>query len=159
MNESITKYLSRIKDLRDNMGDIGEEMSSSDLVTITFKGLFPYYKVFISALATRQIPLTFVELSGILLQEEERMKIYELESQTTDQALMERVKQAHRGNQWNRHRGKFHTRHRGMSHTNSNVNRNVECHYYGKSGHIARDCFRKNNHESNHRYRKHNEIM
>ena len=43
-----------------------------------------------------------------------------------------------------------------MSHTESNVNKNVECHYYVKSSHIARDCFRKENHESNHRYRKHN---
>ena len=42
-----------------------------------------------------------------------------------------------------------------MSHTKSNVNKNVECHYCGKTGHIARDCFRKKNHESNHRYRKH----
>ena len=29
-------------------------------------------------------------------------------------------------------------------------------HYYGNSGHIARECFRNKNHESNHRYRKHN---
>ena len=43
-----------------------------------------------------------------------------------------------------------------MSHTNSNVNRNVECHYCGKWGHIDRDYFRNKNHESNHRYRKKN---
>ena len=111
VNESITKYLSHIKDLRDNLGDIGKEMSSSDLVTITLKGLLPDYKVFISTLATRQTPPTFVELGGILLQEEERMKIYEPESQTADQALIARGRHSQRRNQWNRHRDKFHTRH------------------------------------------------
>ena len=53
VNESITKYLSHIKDLRDNLGDIGEEISSIYLVTITLKGLLQYYKVFISTLAAR----------------------------------------------------------------------------------------------------------
>ena len=67
---------------------------------------------------------------------------------------MERGRNSHRGNQLNRQRGTFHTRHRGMPHTDSNVNKNVECHCYGESGHIDRDCFSKKNHESNHRFRK-----
>ena len=129
VNESITKYFSRIKDLRDNLGDIGEEMSSVDLVPITLKGLLPDYKIVISTFVARQTPPSFTELGGILLQEEERMKICELESQTAEQALMARGKHSHKGNQWNTHRGKFHTRHRGMSHIDSYVNKNVECHY------------------------------
>ena len=63
-NETMNKYLSRIKDFRDNMGDVGEELFSTDLVSITLKGLFPNYKVFISALAARQTPPTFTELGG-----------------------------------------------------------------------------------------------
>ena len=43
-----------------------------------------------------------------------------------------------------------------MSHTDSNANRDVVCHYCGKSGHIARDFFKKINNDSNNRYRKHN---
>ena len=129
VNESITKYLSHIKDLRDNLGDIGEEILSTYLVTITLKGLLQDYKVFILALAARQIPPTFTELDEILVQEEERIKFYVSKSQTADRALMVRGRHSHGGNKWNKHRGMFHTRHRGMSHTNSNVNRNVECHY------------------------------
>ena len=98
VNESMNKYISRIKYFRDNLGGIGEEVSSTDLVSITLKDLFPYYKVFISSLARRQTPPTFTELGGILIQEEERMKIYEQESQTTDQALMGRGRCPHRGN-------------------------------------------------------------
>ena len=84
------------------------------------------------------------------------MNMYEAKSQIANQALIERGRHSHKGNHWNKKRGKCHTRHRGMSHTNSNVNKNVEFHYYGKSGHIAKDCFRKKNYDSNHRYRKHN---
>ena len=49
----MNKYLSRIKDFKDNLGDIGEEVSSIDMVYITLKGLLPDYKVFIKALAAR----------------------------------------------------------------------------------------------------------
>ena len=68
VNESMNKYLSCIKYFQDNLGDIGEEVSNTDLVSITLKGLFPYYKVFIAALATRNTPPTFTYLSGILIQ-------------------------------------------------------------------------------------------
>ena len=44
VNETMNKYLSRIKDFRDNLGDIGEEVSSTDLVSITLKGLLLDYK-------------------------------------------------------------------------------------------------------------------
>ena len=98
VNETMNKYLSRIKDFRDNLGDIGEGVSSTDLVFITLKGLLPDYKVFISSLAARQTPPTFTELGGIPIQEEERMKMYEPESQTSYQALMERGRYPHRGN-------------------------------------------------------------
>lgn len=156
VNESMNKYLSRIKDFRDNLGDIGEEVSSTDLVSITLKGPLPDYKVFIPALAARQTPPTFTELGGILIQEEERMKIYVPKSQIADQALKARGRYPHRGNRWNTHRGKFCVRHRGMSHNESSANKDVVCHYCGKSGHIARDCFKKINNDSNNKYKKHN---
>ena len=41
VNESMNKYLSCIKDFWDNLGDIGEEVSSTDMVSITLKGPFP----------------------------------------------------------------------------------------------------------------------
>ena len=66
VNETMNTYLSHIKYFGDNVGDIGEEVSSTDLVFITLKGLLPGYKVFISSLAARQTPPTFTELSEIL---------------------------------------------------------------------------------------------
>jgi hypothetical protein len=43
-----------------------------------------------------------------------------------------------------------------MAHTDSYVKRNVECDYCGKPGHLAKDCYRRKNHESNQRHRRHN---
>jgi hypothetical protein len=68
-NERISNFVSRIKYLSDKLGDIGEKVSISDLVTITLKGLVQYYNVFISTLSARQNPPTFDELVVILLQE------------------------------------------------------------------------------------------
>ena len=53
VNETMNKYLSRIKHFRDNLGDIGEEVSSTNLVSITLKCLFPDYKIFNSTLVAR----------------------------------------------------------------------------------------------------------
>ena len=58
VNETMNKYLSQIKYFRDNLGDIGEEVSSTDLVSITLKGLLLDYKIFISALVARHTPPT-----------------------------------------------------------------------------------------------------
>ena len=70
-NEGVRKFISRIKELSDKLGDIGEVVENSDLVTVTLKGLVPDYKVFISALAAREKPPNFEELREILIQEEE----------------------------------------------------------------------------------------
>ena len=43
------------------------------------KGLVSGYKVFISALVARKKPPNFEELTGILIQGEERMKNYDLD--------------------------------------------------------------------------------
>jgi len=90
-NESISNFISRIKYLSDKLGDIGDKVSSYDLVTITLKGLVQDYKVFISTLSARPNPHTFDELTWILLQEEERMKNYDLDSSGSDLELIAKV--------------------------------------------------------------------
>jgi len=101
-NEGVSKFISRIKDLSDNLAAIGEEVDSTDQVTIALKGLLPDYRVFISALAAREKPPNFVDLTGILLQEEERMKNYDQDAKSSDLALMARGKYMHRGKPWGR---------------------------------------------------------
>ena len=66
-NEWVRKFISRIKELSDKLGDIGEIVESFDLVTVTLKGLVSDYKVFISALEVREKPPNFEELTLILI--------------------------------------------------------------------------------------------
>jgi hypothetical protein len=106
-NESISNFISHIKDLSDKLGDIGETISSSYLVTITLKGLLQDYKVFISTLSARPKPPTFDESTRILLQEEERMKNYDLDSSDLDLALIAKGKQSHRGKSWEKTEASF----------------------------------------------------
>ena len=136
-NEGVSKFISRIKELSDKFEDIGEVVEISYLVTVTLKDLVPNYKVFISALAAREKPPNFEELTWILIQEEERMKKFDLDVGGSDLELMARGQYSHRGKpwsnpwngdrgkQWNGDRGRFYQKHKGMAQTDSDRN-NVE---------------------------------
>ena len=58
--------------MKDKLGDIGEKLPNTDLVTIALNGMLEDYQMFITGLAAREKDPTFEELTGILLQEEER---------------------------------------------------------------------------------------
>ena len=131
-------------------------MSSSDLVIVALKGLVQDYKVFISRLSARPTPPTFDELAGIFLQEEERMRNFEMDSNDFDLALIARSKRSFRGRPWDKNRGCFQAKKKGMRHPDSYVKRNIECDYCGKPRHLAKYCYRRKNHESNQRHRRHN---
>lgn len=73
-NESVSDFISRIKDLKDKLGDIGESISSKDLVTMTLNGMLDEYQMFIIVLSAREKAPTFDELVGILMQEEEQRR-------------------------------------------------------------------------------------
>jgi hypothetical protein len=60
--------------VKDRLVNIGEIVSNTDLVTITLNGMLEYYHMFITCLPAREKPPMFEELTGILLQEEERHK-------------------------------------------------------------------------------------
>ena len=77
--------MGRIKEVKDKLGNIGEIVSITDLVTITLNDMLEDYKMFITGLAAREKPRTFEELTGILLQEEERHA--DLKPQNSDLAL------------------------------------------------------------------------
>ena len=65
-------FISRIKELIDKLGDIGEIVSNTDLFTITINGTIDYYQMFITGLNAREKAPKFEELTEILMQEEER---------------------------------------------------------------------------------------
>ena len=90
--ESIINFLFRIKELKDKPGDIGENISVIDLVTITLNDMLDRYEMFITSLASREKDPTFDELICILLQGEECKKNV-IRSHPLDLALVEKEKQ------------------------------------------------------------------
>lgn len=58
-HEDANNFVSRIKELKDNLGDISEKVSNTDLVTITLKGMLEEYHMFVTSLAAREKALTF----------------------------------------------------------------------------------------------------
>ena len=58
--------------MKDGLADIREAVSDSDLVSITLSGMRDEFQMFVTGLAAREKAPTFEDLTGILLQEEER---------------------------------------------------------------------------------------
>lgn len=86
--ETATTFVARIKDVKDGLGAIGETMSDSDLVSITLSRMHDEFQMFVTGLAAREKAPTFEDLTGILLQEEERRQ--NQNPQNDDLALMEK---------------------------------------------------------------------
>lgn len=158
-SENISNFISRVKDLSDKLGDIGEKVSITDLVTITLNGLVQDYQIFVSSLSTRDKPPTFDELTGILLQEEERMKSFNLGSSSLDLTLVAKGKYPYRGKTWDKNKGgKFQAKQKGMTQSKLPIHdkRNDGCYYCGKPGHHSKGCYKRKYNESRQRNRSHN---
>ena len=158
-NESAAGFIARVKDLKDRLGDIGEKVSDSDLVTITLNGMTDEYQMFITGLAAREKAPTFEELTGILLQEEERRQ--NLKSQSNELALMAKRRQ-YRGKkpqqqqqpqQQQKGANTFQKRpFKGMS---ANNFPSKKCFYCGKPGHQIKECYKRQADEVRNKQRKH----
>ena len=55
-NEGVRKYISRIKEFSDKLGDIGEFVERCDLEIATLKGLLPDYSIYFSTCSKRKTP-------------------------------------------------------------------------------------------------------
>jgi hypothetical protein len=91
-NGNITDYISIIKDLKYKLGDIGDKVSNSDLVTITLNVMLHEYQVFIINIVSREEAPSFDDLIRILIQEEERKNVYDTIFQNSYLALMDKGK-------------------------------------------------------------------
>lgn len=89
-NEYVVAFISQIKELKDKLGDIGENISNIDLVTITLNGMKEDYQIFITSLVAREKAPTFEDLTGILIHEEERRT--NLKPRNEDLALVAKKK-------------------------------------------------------------------
>eukprot|EP00253_Pinus_taeda_P026363 PITA_26363 len=156
-NESVGGFMARVKDLKDKLGAIGENVSDSDLVTLTLNRMTDEYQTFIFGLSAREKAPSFDDLTAILLQEEERRQ--NLKTQGNDLALMAKRRQyrgkqhqhQHQHQQQQKGANSFQKRpFRGM--TDSYVKR---CFYCGKPGHQIKECYKRQADERKGKQRKH----
>lgn len=87
-NETISSFVTRIKDLKTKLSDIFHTMDDTDLMTITMNDVTNDYQMFITRINARENIPHFEELTGILMQEEE-MRLT-LKPQSVDLALVAR---------------------------------------------------------------------
>jgi hypothetical protein len=155
-NESVSSFLGHIKEVKDRLGNIGEIVSSTDLVTITLNGMLEDYQMFIIGLAVRDKSPTFEELTSILLQEEERCS--NLKRQNKYLALWSN-KRSMRGRLGERGRGGTSSQRRQSLRPNqgmpSNENESKSCFYCGRPGHPIRDFHKKKSDEDRNKPREH----
>lgn len=85
-NESVARFIARVKDLSNKLGAIGEKVSDSDLITLTLNRMTDEYQTFISGLLAREKAPSFDEMTAIVLQEEERRQ--NLKTLSNDLVLM-----------------------------------------------------------------------
>jgi len=126
-------------------------VENDDLVTITMNGMTDDYQMFITGLNARENPPSFEDLTGILLQEEERR--LPLKPQNPDLALMKKFKP--KGKVVVDHRRGSTSRKRtpqGMtSHKHDSA---PKCFYCGKIGHIAKFFHKKKADGERHKQRR-----
>ncbi|XP_042494276.1 uncharacterized protein LOC122073718 [Macadamia integrifolia] len=68
--DSVTDYLLSIRSIADTLAAIDQPIADEDLVLVTLRGLRADYRDFATSIRLRHEPISFVELSGLLISHE-----------------------------------------------------------------------------------------
>eukprot|EP01018_Ginkgo_biloba_P009956 Gb_13937 [translate_table: standard] len=92
--ESITAHIAHIQNLKEQLRSVGETVRPKELVHITSNSLPRSYEMLITELtkASRFSTLTFEELSGMMVQQEQALKKYSSEESSSNYAFVAKWK-------------------------------------------------------------------
>lgn len=135
-NDSITSRLQKLKETKEQLIAVGEDIQGRELVSITLNSLHAGFHIFVTSicLTSRPKPLTFDELSGLLLQEEQRMGFYN-EGECSSIVLASKFKKKPI-NHVPKHPPQ-------ASNNTQKSKRDVTCKYCNKKGHLEVQCWKK----------------
>lgn len=68
--ESVSSYIGKVKEIRDQLHDAGDKISNEKMVPIIFNGFSNDYEMFVSSVASRETIPSFENLYGIFQFEE-----------------------------------------------------------------------------------------
>jgi hypothetical protein len=164
---NISDYSIKVKNLADALASIGTHVDDEDLVAVTLNGLGKYYSQFCISIVVRETFPNFQDLITLLINEE--MKVVGTSSNGGSQESVfysnfnrgkgRGVKTSFRGQHGSSHGG--HHQHEGQSHgggqgnfrgrgscgghggshRGQQLNNDSNYYYYGKPGHMAKNCY------------------
>ena len=168
---SINDYHMKVKKIADALASIGSPVEDDDLVSVTLNGLGKDNAQFRTSISVRENFPDFEELIALLISEEQRNGGASSSGGTSKETVfysnagrgrgrgrggrsggrgrnqnMQQTQenQSYGGGRGNS-RGRGSQRGRGGWQRGQNANSNVECYYCGKMGHMAKDCYKKQN--------------
>ncbi|KAF5442762.1 hypothetical protein F2P56_035386 [Juglans regia] len=120
-SKSVTDYLQKVKSTVDELTLVDSPPTNDDLMFYIFNGLGSEFRDIAAPTQTRETPLTFEELHGLLVSHETFLKRFETLQQTTIASANYHQKKV---SQSSSHRGKPHRKNTSRSNQLSSQNQN-----------------------------------
>jgi len=169
---NINDYSTKVKNLTDALASIGTPVDDEDLVAVTLNGLGKDYSQFRTSIVVRETFFNFQDLITLLISEKMKIVGISSNGGSQESVIYSNTNkgkgrggktsfrgqygssygghhqhegQAHGGGQGNfGRRGSRGSRGgRDGSHRGQQPNINSNCYYYGKPGHMAKNCYQK----------------